>query len=167
MQVDLAAAAPQGRIVIVGTLAGGHVELPLFTLMSKRLAMHGTTLRGRSIEQKAEAVAAFVAEVGPLLDDGRVHPVVEQVLPLEDAVAAYDLLASDSTFGKVILRARLTAIRSADLDDDLPRGRARPRTGRCASSPMTQPTTASDRVEQREAADRFSPVGVIVAGRCR
>ncbi len=105
VQVDLAVAAPQGRIVIVGTLAGGHVELPLFSLMSKRLAMHGTTLRGRSIAQKAEAVAAFVAEVGPLLDDRRIHPVIERVLPLEDAVAAYDLLASDSTFGKVILWA--------------------------------------------------------------
>lgn len=105
VHVDLAAAAYQGRIVIVGTLAGGHVELPLFSLMTKRLALHGTTLRGRSIAQKAEAVAAFVDEVGPLLDDGRVQPVVEQILPLEDAATAYDLLASDSTFGKVILRA--------------------------------------------------------------
>jgi len=105
VHVDLAAAAYQGRIVIVGTLAGGQVELPLFTLMIKRLALHGTTLRGRSIEQKGAAVQAFVDEVGPLLADGRVQPVVDQILPLEEAAAAYALLASDATFGKVILRA--------------------------------------------------------------
>jgi NADPH2:quinone reductase len=104
VHVDLAAAAVQGRIVIVGTLAGGSVELPLFSLMVKRIALHGTVLRGRSIVQKGEAVAAFVDEVGPLLDDGRVRPVVETILPLEDAAAAYDLLAGDATFGKVILR---------------------------------------------------------------
>jgi NADPH2:quinone reductase len=105
VQVDLAAAAVQGRIVVVGTLAGGQVELPLFSLMVKRLALHGTVLRGRSIAQKGEAVAAFVDEVLPLLDDRRVQPVVEKILPLEAAVAAYDLLAGDSTFGKVILQA--------------------------------------------------------------
>ncbi|MGZ4691716.1 MAG: NAD(P)H-quinone oxidoreductase [Acidimicrobiia bacterium] len=104
VDVDLAAAAVQGRIVIVGTLAGGNVELPLFMLMVKRLALHGTVLRARSIEQKAAATAAFVDEVVPLIDTGRVVPVVEQVLPLEQAAAAYDLLASDATFGKVILR---------------------------------------------------------------
>lgn len=105
VHVDLAAAAVQGRIVFVGTLAGGSVELPLFSLMRKRIALHGTVLRGRSIAQKGDAVAAFVDEVGPLLDDGRVQPVVEQILALEDAAAAYELLAGDSTFGKVILRA--------------------------------------------------------------
>jgi NADPH:quinone reductase-like Zn-dependent oxidoreductase len=103
VQTDLAAAAIAGRIVMVGTLAGGHVELPLFSLMVKRLALHGTVLRARSIAEKAEAVAVFVEDVVPLLDEGRVRPVVDRVLPLEEAAAAYALLASDSTFGKVIL----------------------------------------------------------------
>jgi NADPH:quinone reductase len=103
LEVDLAAAAVQGRIVVVGTLAGGEVNLPLFTLMMKRLALHGTVLRGRSIEQKGAAVAAFADEVVPLLEDGRLRPVVERVLALDEAETAYDLLASDATFGKVIL----------------------------------------------------------------
>ncbi len=105
---DVTAAAVQGRIVIVGVLAGGQVELPLFSLMSKRLEMHGTVLRARTIAEKAAAVAAFVDVVGPLLDDGRVQPVVESVLPLEAAADAYELLAGDSTFGKVILSPRGT-----------------------------------------------------------
>lgn len=102
---DVLAAAPGGRIIMVGTLAGGSAELPILTAMSKRLRLFGTVLRTRSIAEKAAATAAFAAEVVPLLADGRVVPVVEQVLDLEDAAAAYELLASDTTFGKVILRA--------------------------------------------------------------
>jgi NADPH:quinone reductase-like Zn-dependent oxidoreductase len=49
-------------------------------------------------------MAGFVDEVVPLLDDRRVRPVVDRVLPLDAAIEAYDLLASDATFGKVILR---------------------------------------------------------------
>jgi NADPH:quinone reductase-like Zn-dependent oxidoreductase len=105
VDVDLAVTALQGRIVIVGTLAGGGVELQLMTLMSKRLALHGTVLRARTIEEKAAATAGFVAEVLPLLQDGRLQPVVDRILPLDAAAEAYDLMASNTTFGKVILSA--------------------------------------------------------------
>ena len=103
LDVDLAVTALQGRIVVVGTLAGGNVEIPLFTLMSKRLALHGTVLRARTIKQKAAATAAFAADVLPLLHDGKLQPVVDRVLPLEAAADAYELMASNTTFGKVIL----------------------------------------------------------------
>jgi NADPH:quinone reductase-like Zn-dependent oxidoreductase len=103
--VDLAAAAVGGRIVIVGTLAGGDVPLSLLTLMVKRLALHGTVLRPRSTEEKAAATDAFVDEVVPLLAEGRIAPVVERIFPLAEAATAYELLESDATFGKVILRA--------------------------------------------------------------
>src|SRR4051812_1913795 len=85
LDVDLAVTAVQGRIVVVGTLAGGNVEVPLLTLMSKRLALHGTVLRARSIEQKAAATAAFAAEVLPLLHDQQLQPVVDRILPLDAA----------------------------------------------------------------------------------
>jgi putative PIG3 family NAD(P)H quinone oxidoreductase len=103
---DLLVAAPGGRVVVVGTLAGGTAAVPLLALMGKRLAVHGTVLRSRTIDEKAAATAAFVREVGPLLESGSVAPVVEQVVPLADAPDAYELLASDATFGKVILDAR-------------------------------------------------------------
>ena len=73
--------------------------------MAKRLAVHGTVLRARTIADKAAAVAGFVDEVGPLIDDGRVRPIVDRILPIDDALEAYDLLTSDVTFGKVILCA--------------------------------------------------------------
>ena len=102
---EVAAIAPGGRIVIVGTLAGGMPAVPLLGLMQKRAEMHGTVLRPRSIADKAAATEAFVAEVVPMLADGRVRPVVDTVFPLAAVEDAYALVAADTTFGKVILDA--------------------------------------------------------------
>ena len=105
MTAEVAAIAPGGRIVIVGTLAGGMPAVPLLGLMQKRAEMHGTVLRPASIADKAAATDAFVAEVVPLLADGRVRPVVDTVFPLAAVEDAYALVAADTTFGKVILDA--------------------------------------------------------------
>ncbi len=104
--VDLQALAPGGRIIIVGTLAGGNPAVPLLALMQKRAEMHGTVLRPRSIDDKAAATAAFATEVVPMLEAGTVGPVVERVFPLADSAEAYALVQSDVTFGKVILDPR-------------------------------------------------------------
>ena len=103
---EVAAIAPGGRIVIVGTLAGGMPAVPLLGLMQKRAEMHGTVLRPRSVADKAAATDAFVAEVVPMLADGRVRPVVDTVFPLDAVTDAYALVEADTTFGKVILDAR-------------------------------------------------------------
>jgi NADPH:quinone reductase-like Zn-dependent oxidoreductase len=100
---EVAAIAPGGRIVIVGTLAGGMPAVPLLGLMQKRAEMHGTVLRPRSVADKAAATDAFVAEVVPMLADGRVRPVVDTVFPLDAVTDAYALVEADTTFGKVIL----------------------------------------------------------------
>jgi NADPH:quinone reductase-like Zn-dependent oxidoreductase len=102
---EVAAIAPGGRIVIVGTLAGGMPAVPLLGLMQKRAEMHGTVLRPRSIADKAAATDAFVAEVVPMLADGRVRPIVDRVFPLDAVTDAYGLVEADTTFGKVILDA--------------------------------------------------------------
>jgi NADPH:quinone reductase-like Zn-dependent oxidoreductase len=106
VEADVAAAAPRGRIVLIGTLAGGRATLQVLAVMGKRLSLMGTVLRSRDDEEKAEATAAFATDVVPLLERQAVVPVVDAILPIEDAVAAYDLLASDATFGKVILDCR-------------------------------------------------------------
>ena len=74
--------------------------------MGKRLTIAGTVLRARDTQEKAAATAAFARDVVPLLAAGTVAPVVDATLPLERAADAYDLLASDATFGKVILDCR-------------------------------------------------------------
>ena len=106
VESDFAAAALQGRIVLVGSMAGVRATLPVHIVMAKRLTIIGTVLRARDAHDKAAATAAFVRDVVPLLADGRVAPVVEQVLPLDRAADAYELVASDTTFGKVILDCR-------------------------------------------------------------
>jgi NADPH2:quinone reductase len=100
---DLRVAAPRGRIVLVGVVAGTTAEFDLAAAMFKRLRIHGTTLRGRSTDEKAAAMDAFARDVIPLLASGSVQPVIAKTLPLADAAAAYDLLASDTMFGKIVL----------------------------------------------------------------
>jgi NADPH:quinone reductase-like Zn-dependent oxidoreductase len=102
-EVDIAAAAVQGRIVLVGAIAGTSATLPIHITMAKRLSIYGTMLRARSAEEKAAATAAFVRDVVPMLADGRIAPIVDAELPLDRAAEAYELVRSDQTFGKVIL----------------------------------------------------------------
>jgi putative PIG3 family NAD(P)H quinone oxidoreductase len=100
---NINAAAPRGRIVCIGTVAGGRASLPIMGLMSKRLQMFGTVLRARSVAEKGQAMRAFASDVVPLLASKALAPIVETVVPLADAPSAYDMLASDATFGKVVL----------------------------------------------------------------
>jgi NADPH:quinone reductase len=102
----LAAAGLRGRIVVVGSLAGRRAETDLGALMVKRLELHGTVLRSRGTGEKAVATAAFAHQVLPLIERGVVRPVVDAVIPLDRVAEAYDLLASDATFGKVVLDCR-------------------------------------------------------------
>jgi putative PIG3 family NAD(P)H quinone oxidoreductase len=103
VEADIAAAAPGGRIVLIGTLAGGSATLNVLTVMQRRLRLFGTVLRTRTAVEKARATDGFVRDVVPFLADGTIAPVIEAVLPLAQASAAYDRLASDATLGKIIL----------------------------------------------------------------
>ena len=100
---DVNAAAPKGRIVCIGTMAGGRATLPIISILGKRLTLVGTVLRPRDKDEKAAATDAFVRDVVPLLANGRIAPIIDAVLPLADADEAYSRLASDTTFGKVVL----------------------------------------------------------------
>jgi NADPH:quinone reductase-like Zn-dependent oxidoreductase len=100
---DVRAAARLGRIVMVASQAGGRAELEIGLLMAKRLRVHGTMLRARHVDEKTAATAAFARDVVPLLADGRVTPVIARTFPLDGASEAYDLLAADAVFGKIVL----------------------------------------------------------------
>ena len=103
VEADIAAAVIQGRIVLVGSMAGIRATLPIHMVMAKRLTIIGTVLRARNAAEKAAATVGFVRDVVPLLAGGQIAPVVDAVLPLDRAGEAYELVASDTTFGKVIL----------------------------------------------------------------
>jgi NADPH2:quinone reductase len=103
LEADLMAVDTKGRIVVAGVLAGTVTQLNIFAMMLKRAAVIGTVLRSRPRHEKAAATAAFAAQMVPLLGRGVLRPVTERTFPLEEAQAAYDLVASDTTFGKVVL----------------------------------------------------------------
>ena len=108
VEADVRAAARLGRIVLVASQAGARAELDIGSTMFKRLRIHGTMLRGRTPEQKAAATDAFTRDVVPLLDTGAVVPVIARTFALDDAHEAYDLLAADAVFGKIVLGPALT-----------------------------------------------------------
>ena len=101
---SIQAAARRGRIMLIGTIAGRAATVPLGMILVKRLLLRGTVLRARSIEEKRAATAAFARDVLPLLASGTVLPTVDRVYELDEIRAAHERLASNETFGKVVLR---------------------------------------------------------------
>ena len=104
LAADIVAAAPRGVIVMLSTIGGDLAQVNLRTFMNKRLTLRGTMLRHRPKADKEEAVSAFARDLGPLLASGVLRPVVETVVSLDDVRDAYELLRSDKTFGKVVLK---------------------------------------------------------------
>ena len=104
--LDVAVSALKGRIVVVGLLAGTEAEIDVGAIMRKRLTLRGTMLRTRALHEKALATEAFAREVVPLFEQGALRPVIASVMTLEQATDAYDLVRSNSIFGKVILKPR-------------------------------------------------------------
>jgi NADPH:quinone reductase len=100
---NLKAAARDGRIVSIAFLKGSKVEINLLPLMLKRLTMTGSTLRPRSVEEKAEIARALEEHIWPHLASGRIRPVIHKTFPLQDAAGAHALMDSSAHIGKIIL----------------------------------------------------------------
>ena len=100
---NLAMLATGGRLVVIGLQRGARAEIDLGLLLARRLTLAGTTLRSRPAAEKAAIVAAVRANVWPMLEDGRVRPVVHARLPLDRAGDAHKMLESGAVFGKVLL----------------------------------------------------------------
>lgn len=101
---NLAAVARRGTIVEVGLLTGARGEIDLSALLAKRATIVGTTLRARPLEEKVAATRLFAAQVVPWLERGVVRPVLDSTFALEDVRKAHERLASNGSFGKVVLR---------------------------------------------------------------
>ena len=104
LAANLAALAPGGRLVEIGLMGGAVAELNLAQLLLRRLAVIGSTLRSRSNEDKAAIVEGFRARFGTALARGALRPVVDRVLPLEQAAEAHRLMQASEHFGKIVLR---------------------------------------------------------------
>ena len=100
---NIACLARLGRIVLTGLVGGRKGEADLGALLALQGRLIGTTLRGRTPEEKADIVAAFAPWALPRFADGRLTPVIHQVLPLTDAAEAHRVVGSDQAVGKVVL----------------------------------------------------------------
>src|ERR1700755_2315729 len=99
------AAAVDGRIVQIAFLSGKPKATANFTkLMVKRLVHTGSTLRPRSIADKAAMVEAITAKVLPLLQSGRVKPLIDSTFPLEKAADAHRRMETSQHIGKIVLQ---------------------------------------------------------------
>jgi len=96
--------APGGRLVVIGLIGGARGELDLASLLLRRLHVIGSTLRSRTESEKAEIIGSFLARFGRALRAGRIRPVLDRVLPLEEAAEAHRVLRASLHFGKVGLR---------------------------------------------------------------
>jgi NADPH:quinone reductase len=100
---NLEAAAVEGRLVVISLIGGARAEINLGTIMAKRLTLTGSTLRARTVPQKALVAEAVRRNVWPLLAAGRVRPIIYKTFPLAEASEAHRLMESSQHIGKIVL----------------------------------------------------------------
>ncbi|MGH3450612.1 MAG: NAD(P)H-quinone oxidoreductase [Haloechinothrix sp.] len=103
---NIDALASGGRIVVIGMQGGQKGELNLAKLLGKRASVAATSLRARPLEEKSAIVAAVREHLWPLVEQGTVMPIVDQVVPMAEAADAHRALDAGGVFGKILLAAR-------------------------------------------------------------
>lgn len=103
---NVSSLATGGRLVVIGLQGGRRGDLDLGMLLAKRARVVGTTLRARPPADKAAIVAAVRSELWPMVEDGRVRPVVHATLPISDVAEAHRIVESSAHIGKVLLAVR-------------------------------------------------------------
>lgn len=106
LQRNLSCLAVDGRLVQIAFQKGPKTEINLAPLLLKRLTLTGSTLRPRSVADKAKIAKALRENAWPLLAAGRVKPVVHAVFPLREAAAAHRLMEGGAHIGKIVLQTR-------------------------------------------------------------
>jgi NADPH:quinone reductase len=100
---NLEIAAIDGRVVMISLLGGSRAEVNLGLILTKRLTLTGSTLRSRTVAQKAQVAEAVQKNIWPLLAAGRVRPVIHATFPLAEAAAAHRLMETSNHIGKIVL----------------------------------------------------------------
>jgi putative PIG3 family NAD(P)H quinone oxidoreductase len=93
-----------GRIVVVGLTGGATAPFNMGVLLRKRLTIVGTMLRGRAVEEKIALARDFSDRMIPLFEGGHLKPIIDRVVSFKEIRAAHELMESNETFGKIVLR---------------------------------------------------------------
>ena len=100
---DLNLLRVNGRLIIIGLLGGSMAEINLGSLLGKGLRIIGTRLRARPLTEKISITREFRERFWPMLEQGRLQPVIDKVFPIEEAQAAHDHVRQNANTGKVVL----------------------------------------------------------------
>jgi NADPH:quinone reductase len=103
LAANLDALAPRGRVSIIGVGAGARTEIDLMPLMAKRARIMGSTLRARSLEDKADAARRIERHVLPLVAAGRITVPIAETYPMAEAQAAYERFEAGGKLGRIVL----------------------------------------------------------------
>jgi NADPH2:quinone reductase len=103
VQRNLEIAAIEGRVVTISLLGGSRAEINVGTILTKRLTLTGSTLRSRTVAQKAAVANGVRQNVWPLIESGKVRPVIFKTFPLAEASEAHRLMESSNHIGKIVL----------------------------------------------------------------
>jgi len=100
---ELKSLAEEGRLVMIAFLRGMKTEIDLGVVMAKRLQITGSTLRPRPIEFKGQVAKSLRERVWPLIEAGKIKPVVYKTFPLAEASEAHKLMETSQHIGKIVL----------------------------------------------------------------
>ena len=103
---NIKALAPEGRLVQIAWLRGAKIEANFTSLMLKRLTWTGSTLRSRSVAEKGAIARAVEEHVWPLVEAGKLRPIIHETFPLDSAADAHRLMESSKHIGKIMLVTR-------------------------------------------------------------
>jgi putative PIG3 family NAD(P)H quinone oxidoreductase len=112
-QKNLESLARDGRCAIIGFLKGPRADVDLRIVLTNRLTITGSTLRPQTVAEKARIAADVERNVLPLLESGRVRPIIHAAFPLDAADAAHELMESSRHMGKIVLEIRETPRKAA------------------------------------------------------
>jgi NADPH2:quinone reductase len=98
--------AIEGRLVQIAYLQGGKAEIDIGQVMMRRQTITGSTLRPRSVAEKGVIANSLHEKVWPLIEAGKVAPVIFKTFPLAEAADAHRLMESSNHIGKIVLTTR-------------------------------------------------------------
>ncbi len=104
IQRDISCLGTDGRLCFIAFLSGSQADVNFMPVMLKRLKITGSTLRARSKTFKAQISKNLKEKVWPLIEDGKLGPLIYKTLPLDEAADAHKLMESSKHIGKIVLK---------------------------------------------------------------